>query len=152
MVWWLPVLGMHFKRWKWLPEEKNDQKIKFLDLLWNDRAAPLREDDVASLKVQLVYQVIGFGLWWCIKVRRGGLIGVAESFGGHGKTVRQCVQNQGCVLDPISVWIFHASFPHRNPPYWNPRFSVCIKSRVRPWIWTFLCHVETIQYYNWFQR
>ena len=26
MVWWLPVLGMHFKRWKWLPEEKNDPK------------------------------------------------------------------------------------------------------------------------------
>ena len=105
MVWWLPVLGMHFKRWKWLPEEKNDQKINFLYLLWNDRAVPLREDDVASLKVQLVYLVIGFGLWWCIKVRCGGLIGVAESFGGHGKSVRRCVQIRGPALDLNTVWI-----------------------------------------------
>ena len=66
---------------------------------------PLREDDVASLKVQLVYLVIGFGLWWCIKVRCGGLIGVAESFGGHGKSVRRCVQIRGQALDLNTVWI-----------------------------------------------
>ena len=66
---------------------------------------PLREDDVASLKVQLVYLVIGFGLWWCIKVRCGGLIGVAESFGGHGKSVRRCVQIRGPALDLNTVWI-----------------------------------------------
>ncbi len=100
-----------------MPEEKNTKKVMFPKSDRNNGAAPSREDDVASFKVQLGELVIGFGPWWCIKVMFHHPLLTAGYFRGHGKTVQQGVQNQGQALDPISVWIFHASFPHQNPPF-----------------------------------
>ena len=76
----------------------------------NDGAAPSREDDVASFNVQLGELVIGFGPWWCIKVMLHHPLLTAGCFRGHGKTVRQSVQNQGQALDPISVCNLHVLF------------------------------------------